>query len=309
MYIEKRKSGKKIKYYLTHSYREGGKTKKIRVYLGQNLSEKEIKAKEEKAKKTIQKQIEKLRTEVFDFILTKNQTEKINKLSDIKIRHLEKTDWKKFKEDFVYNTNAIEGSTIEQEEVNELIEEKPKTEDPEELETLGVAKAIEYIKKTKEGLSMELIKKLHKMCFDKSKSFAGKFRKKEVTIKSYKGEIIHRGVPAEKIKEFLEEMVNWYEGNKDKFKPLVLAGLIHNQFEHIHPFKDGNGRVGRLLLNFILLKNNYPPINIYLKDRQEYYRCLKEYSDNHKVKSTIEFLIKQYKKTEKKETTNSRKKK
>lgn len=309
MYIEKRKSGKDVKYYLTHSYRKEGKTKKIRVYLGQNLSEKEIESKKQKARKTIQNQIERLRTEVFDFTLTKNQVEKINRLSDIKIKHLEKTDWKKFKEDFVYNTNAIEGSTVELDEVKELIEEKPKTKNPEELETLGVAKAIDYIKKTKEDFSVDLIKKLHEMCFEKSKSFAGEFRKKEVVIRNYKGEVIHKGVPVNKINEFLEEMEEWYYENKDKFKPLVLAAIMHNQFEHIHPFEDGNGRVGRLLLNFVLLKNKYPPINIYLKDRQEYYRCLKEYSDSHKLKPTVEFLIKQYKKTEKKETTKSKNKK
>lgn len=299
MYIEKRKSGKNLKYYLTYSYREEGNSKKIRVYLGQNLSKKEIDHKKQKASKIIKNQIKKLRTEIFDFTLTTNQISKINNLSQIKISHLDKRDWNKFKEDFVYNTNAIEGSTIELNEVKELINKKPFTKDPEELETLGVAKAIEYIRETKEDFSIDLIKKLHKMCFKDSKSFAGDFRKKEVVVVNYKGEVIHRGVPAKKLSNYLKEIEEWYFENKEMFKPLTLASIIHNQFEHIHPFEDGNGRVGRLLLNFILLKNKYPPINIYLKDRQEYYKTLKEYSDNHKLRPTIEFLIKQYKKTEK----------
>ncbi|MFH1211440.1 MAG: Fic family protein, partial [Candidatus Woesearchaeota archaeon] len=79
--------------------------------------------------------------------------------------------------------------------------------------------------------------------------------------------------------------------------------IIHNQFEHIHPFQDGNGRVGRLLLNFILLKSKYPPINISIEDRAEYYNSLQEYSKRHDLRPTIKFLIKQYRKTLKKVTT------
>ncbi|MBI3033821.1 Fic family protein [Candidatus Woesearchaeota archaeon] len=101
----------------------------------------------------------------------------------------------------------------------------------------------------------------------------------------------------------LRDMVSWYEQNKNKFKPLVLAAIIHNQFEYVHPFQDGNGRVGRLLLNFILLKRKYPPISINLEDRAEYYRTLHEYQKNQNLKPTVEFLVKQYKKTLRKVTT------
>ena len=92
-------------------------------------------------------------------------------------------------------------------------------------------------------------------------------------------------------------MIDWYKKNKNKFKPLILAGIIHNQFENIHPFRDGNGRIGRLLLNFILLKSSYPPINILLEDRGEYYYVLQKYSNDDEIELTIKFLIEQYKKT------------
>ena len=91
--------------------------------------------------------------------------------------------------------------------------------------------------------------------------------------------------------------------DKNKFKPLVLAAIIHNQFEYIHPFQDGNGRVGRLLLNFILLKNNYPPINIALEDRGKYYSSLRDYELIYDIKPMVKFLVDQYKKTLKKVTT------
>ena len=98
-------------------------------------------------------------------------------------------------------------------------------------------------------------------------------------------------------------MILWHNKNKSKFKPLVLAAIIHNQFEFIHPFQDGNGRVGRLLLNFILLKNKLPPINIAFEDRPEYYMTLQEYQKNQNLKPTVEFLARQYKKTLRKVTT------
>jgi len=80
---------------------------------------------------------------------------------------------------------------------------------------------------------------------------------------------------------------------------LILAAVVHNQFENIHPFRDGNGRVGRLLLNNILTKNGLPPVNIELKHRLDYYHTLQEYEKNKDIKPTIEFLIKEYKATKK----------
>jgi len=300
MFIEKRKSEKGIKYYLSHSFRIDSKVKKIVKYLGQNLAQKELKQKEILAKQLIEEDIKELNTEVFNFDLTPFQIKQLNKYdSKIKILHLEKETWEKFKEDFVFNTNAIEGSSVLEEEVKELLEENslPKTKD--ELETINVGRAIDYIKELKEDISIELILKLHEICFQKSKSFAGIFRTVEVVIKNNKGEIIHQGAPVKELKKELNEFISWYNETKTQFKPLVLAAIVHNQFEYIHPFEDGNGRVGRLLLNYILLKNNYPPINIFLENRKEYYQCLKDFSENNNLKSTIEFLIKQYNKTKK----------
>ena len=307
MFVEKRKSGKNIKYYLVHSYRDKAKVRKIRKYLGQNISKKELEIAKNKAEQHILSLLKDVNTEVFLFTLTKNQVEKLNKYADkIKIAHFHDKEWQKFTEEFVYNTNAIEGSTIERDEVHEILH-KQKAYDAEELETKGVAKALGYIRGTKEDLSINLIKKLHKICFKGSKSFAGQIRNVEVVIRNSKGDILHKGVPCSQLSEALEDMILWYNENKNKFKPLALAAIMHNQFEYIHPFQDGNGRVGRLLLNFILLKNKYPPINIYLEDRAEYYRTLQEYQNSHKLKPTIEFLIWQYKETLRKVATKSSK--
>lgn len=307
MYVEKREIGNKVKYYLVHSYREKKKVKKIRKYLGQNLTKAELEEAKNRAKKHILKLLQELSTEVFLFTLTKKQIEKLNKYEDkIKIVHFDQKEWQRFTEEFVYNTNAIEGSTVQREEVPKILH-KQKVSDAEESETKGVAKAVEYTKNTKENLSTELIKKLHEMCFKGSKSFAGQLRNVEVVVRNSRGEILHQGVPASQVLLTLKDMVSWYKENKKKFKPLVLAAIIHNQFEYVHPFQDGNGRVGRLLLNFILLKNKYPPININLEDRAEYYTTLQEYQKNQNLKPTVEFLVKQYKKTLKRVTTKSKK--
>lgn len=307
MYIEKRISNKKTKYYLVYSYREKKEVKKIRRYLGANLSKEELNIKKEEAEKTILDLLKEINTSVFSFTLTKKQIATLNNYNKkILVTHLSEEEWQSFTENFVYNTNAIEGSTISLEEVPGIIK-KNKSENSEEIETRGVAKAIEYLKQTKEDLSLDLLLKLHKICFNGSKSFAGEFRNVNVIVTNFRGEILHSGVPKEELYDYLKDFIDWYDKNKSKFKPLVLAAILHNQFEHIHPFQDGNGRVGRLLLNFVLLKNNYPPINILLEDRSEYYKTLQEYSKKDNLKPTLEFLIKQYKKNLKRVPTKRKK--
>jgi Fic family protein len=309
MHVEKRKSGKNTKYYLVHSYREKDKVEKIRKYLGMNLSKENLEKNRKKAERLILEVIEEMGAKIFSFYLTKRQIDILNNYSKkIKVFHLSKEEWETFTEDFVYNTNAIEGSTMTEREVREVLEEKPKIKNSEEIEALGVARAVRYIKSTKEDLSLNLLLKLHKLCFEGSKSFAGKFRDVNVIIRNSGGDVIHTGVPKEELKDYLNDFIKWYKENNKKFKPLVLASILHNQFEHIHPFQDGNGRVGRLLLNYILIKNNYPPINIKLEDRQEYYWILQKYSKEDDLKPTLKFLIKQYNKTLKEVSTKRNKK-
>lgn len=307
MYVEKRKIGKNVKYYLVHSYRELGLVKKIRKYLGQNLSEGELKNAKKRAKKQIQKKIKEITVDLFQFSLTKTQIKRLNKYNDkLKIVHLNKEEWEEFTKEFTFNTNAIEGSRVGPDDVAPILK-KAYAKGPDEIETKGVAKALHFIRNTKENFSLRLIKKIHQICFRGSKKFAGKLRNVDVGIFDSQGRIVHKGVDHEHLKIALLDLVSWYKENKDKFKPLVLAAIIHNQFEYIHPFEDGNGRVGRLLLNFILIRHNYPPINILLEDRTEYYSVLQEYHKKNHLLPTLKFLIKQYKKTLKFVPTKRRK--
>ncbi len=306
MFIEIRKVGKKKKkYYLAHSFREYGKIKKIRRYLGLNLSKKQIEKIRKRAEELILKQIEDLKIikDPFKNILSERELKQLGSLKAkglIKIDHLSEEEWLRFSEIFSYDTNAIEGSSITKKEAIKIIEKDKWPEDAtkwEISETYGVVEAVKYIRKTKVHISLNLIKKLHNIVFKNSKSFAGKLRKKgtEVVIKNRFGDIVHRGAPSTKITQLLTELVNCYNKYKNKYPALILATVIHNQFETIHPFQDGNGRVGRLLLNNILLKHNLPPVNIELKHRMEYYEALQDYQHKGNLRPMINLILKEYK--------------
>ncbi|MDP2925139.1 MAG: Fic family protein [Nanoarchaeota archaeon] len=304
MYIEKRKIKNGIKYYLGHSFREGTKIHKIRKYLGKDLNEKILKERQEKAEGLILEEINqyKIIKDPIQTPLSKEEigfVENIEKNQKLKVFHLSEKQWILFSELFTYNTNAIEGSELSRKEVKEILEKDkwPKKSKGDIAETYGVNDAIEFIRNTKEHISLELIKEFHKIVFKNSKEFAGEFRKKgeEVVVRDGLGNIVHMGAPQSRVGSLLNELIFWYNKNKDKYPGLILASVIHNQFENIHPFADGNGRVGRLLLNNILLKNGLPPVNIDFRNRREYYQSLQEYQKSHNLRPTIDLLIKEYK--------------
>lgn len=83
----------------------------------------------------------------------------------------------------------------------------------------------------------------------------------------------------------------------DNKNALVAAAYFHAKFENIHPFSDGNGRVGRLLMNYILLIHNHPPITIYEEDRKDYYNALEKFDEELELNSLIDFLKSQLVKT------------
>ena len=116
----------------------------------------------------------------------------------------------------------------------------------------------------------------------------GKYRTLQVYI---------RGVewaPAspEQVPRDMRTLLTWYAKNRSKVHPVVAALYFHVGFEIIHPFVDGNGRVGRLLMNFILHKNGFPMVNIPNLQRNRYYEVLSEAQLNGNLRPFIEFVIK-----------------
>jgi len=309
MFIEVRKIGKDRKYYAVHSFREEGRVVKIRKYLGANLSPEALKEKEAQAFTAITEQL-RYYQEIRDplrYVLSPRELQQLKTLDargEIKIAHLSEDDWRRFSELFSYHTNAIEGSTLTQREVTALIEnEKIPDKSTEDIaEARGVAEAIQSIRKDKPVLSIDLVKNLHKVVFKETKSFAGRFRSVgvEVVIRDGTGNIVHRGASSHKVETMLNQLIAWYKKNKNQYSGILVAAVVHNQFENIHPFLDGNGRVGRLLMNAILLQHKLPPINIELSHRQEYYRSLQKYQNYGNIRPTIELMLKEYKHLKKK---------
>ncbi len=304
MHLEVRKKDDQKKYYLAHSFREGKRVRKVRVYLGLNLSTEELESNRKDAEKKLEERVKKKQAIRDPYISALSpsgmkELETLEARGELRVLHLSEQDWTKFKEAFTYDTNAIEGSRVEAKEVVDILEKQkwPKERTKEDIsETYGVAEAVDYLRKTKGHISLELIKELHSIVFKNSKTFAGNFRQRgvEVVVQDAYGTIVHRGAPSAQVEKLLKELVSWYNKNKKKYPPLVLAAVVHNQFENVHPFQDGNGRVGRLLLNNILLKHGLPPVNIELRNRAEYYAALQADEKRGDIRPMLELILKEY---------------
>ncbi len=207
------------------------------------------------------------------------EIEKIENLitnKEIKIRHLNEEEWKEFTELFTYNTNAIEGSTITLQETSELVEHKispnKSLKDVKEMESHAKL-FFEILNKKDDKLSNKLILKWHKILFQETKQdIAGKFRDYLIRVGSY------RAPDWQDVNKLMKGLINFYKNNK-KMNPVELSARMHYKFEKIHPFGDGNGRVGRLLMNYILWSNNYPILVIEYKKRKSYYKALQKDED------------------------------
>jgi fido (protein-threonine AMPylation protein) len=304
VHIEIREKNGSKKYYLAHSFRDADSGKKVRVFLGRDLTNEALLLRKKSAEAELKQRVKEAKAINSPFLTVLSPIElkelaTLETRGELRVRHLSESDWTKFKETFTYDTNAIEGSRVEVNEVKNILENKgwPQDKGKEDIaETFGVADAVDYIRSTNEHLSLELIRELHRIVFKNSKHFAGDFREKgvEVVVADALGNIVHRGAPSQNIETLLKELVRWYNKNKTKCPPLVLAAVVHNQFEVVHPFQDGNGRVGRLLLNNILLKHNLPPLNIELKNRAQYYAALQAYEKENNIRPTLELMLKEY---------------
>ncbi|NQZ84728.1 MAG: Fic family protein [Nanoarchaeales archaeon] len=188
---------------------------------------------------------------------------------------------------FTYNTNAIEGSTITLHETRELLKYKfaPNKSLNEIEETTNHAKVfLESLKKS-EQINLKLILKWHNDIFYQSKpDIAGKFRDYLVRVGSYLA-------PEEKEAKLMFKQLEKFLKNT-KIHPVEIAARAHYLFEKIHPFGDGNGRVGRILLNYILWHKSFPMIIVEYKKREQYYKAF-----NKGEQGFVAYFVKIYLKT------------
>ena len=193
---------------------------------------------------------------------------------------------------YVYNTDKIEGNELTFDEVRTGLTkgwEGIKKEKKDILETENSKKAIENIFDTTNELTLDFIKHLHAITQQGIDQNAGSYKSEENCIIDSNGILVDNTTPVQFVDERLRDLVKWYSENKTKLHPIVLASIFHNQFVYIHPFSDGNGRVSRLLLNFILIKHAYFPIIIYNDEKHKYYNALRQSKDGD-LKPTVMYL-------------------
>lgn len=195
--------------------------------------------------------------------------------------------------DQVYNSNAIENSTLTLEETEKIllqIDLDRYISEREIFEAKNLARVVLYINKRakEQELSLEVILSLHKMLISNIRDdIAGRFRKD----KEYVRVGSHIAPAPKEIKERLEKMLTEY--NSANHESIIKrVARMHLAFEHTHPFIDGNGRIGRVLNNYILIREGYVPINIKFIDRQKYYDAFTEYDRNGSTKIMEEIVVK-----------------
>ena len=134
------------------------------------------------------------------------------------------------------------------------------------------------------------------MLFSGIKSFAGGtpptpgiYKTKDNHVLTVSGEI-HYYTPAIQVPVEMEKLIAWYNENKLKLHPVELAAVFHHKFVAIHPFADGNGRIARLCMNFILMKSGFPPAIIRTEKRKAYYVALEE-ADKGNSRAFVELIV------------------
>jgi len=295
-YIEEKKSGKKTGIYLVKNIRLGGKFRKVRVLLGYKPLNGLNKIRKEKESE-LQKKVEELMaSEIEDYsLLSAEERKKLSNLAKTYQNAIQKfdpltkqkyLDW--FLTQFTYDTNAIEGSSVPLEEVGLILFDKVVPSDrnlKEVYEVQNHKKAYDFINKHAGDLNYKFIMDTHRRLMSEIISDAGKPRNVRVFVR---GSDLKPPMP-EEVPKRLKNLVGWYKANKS-LHPVLLASHVHSEFERIHPFRDGNGRTGRLLLNFILIKNDYPPINILNEKKGAYYSALRAWDKGEK-RPFVELVI------------------
>ena len=194
--------------------------------------------------------------------------------------------------EYTYNSNAIEGNTLTLRETDLVlrgltIDKKPLKD---HMEAVGHKEAFEFVSelvKNNVSISESVIKQIHYLVLADKKEDRGVYRRVPVRIMGAQHEPVQPYLIVPKMEELLHTFVESTEHIVTKL------ARFHIEFEGIHPFIDGNGRTGRLLINLELMKAGYPPIDIKFTDRISYYNAFDEYHVKHNL-SAMEKLFAGY---------------
>lgn len=283
----KEKNGKKY-YYRVLSIRKGKKIMKKRIYLGTDLEKAKLSKKEKEADKELI---------ILSTLLEENEIKELEKIKKDYLKIPKETidnRYEAFVSLFTYDSTNIEGNTFTLQETSQLLFENitPRKSLREINEVINHKEAFDFILKNNQDISKDLILKLHELVVKNTlkpelKNQIGKYRTLQVYIR---GTNWLPPKPSEVPKE-MATLLSWYSKNKNKLHPLILVAYFHSAFETIHPFVDGNGRVGRLLINLVLNKNKFPMINIPNKKKYIYYKTLELSQTKGDLRPLVKFLF------------------
>ena len=215
------------------------------------------------------------------------------------LRQLNETELHRLRDEFIientYNSNAIEGNTLTLRETALILQEgitiaeKPLKD---HLEAIGYKDAFNYIIELTEWntrLTETIIKDIHSLVLMNDARNKGVYRNIPVTILG----AVHKPPQPYLITPQMEQLIIDYTETINTKHIIESAAEFHLRFEGIHPFIDGNGRTGRLIMNFELMKAGLLPVNIKYSDRMKYYDCFDDYYTTGDI-SMLCGLIEQY---------------
>ncbi|MGI0023919.1 MAG: Fic family protein [Nitrososphaera sp.] len=283
--LRRKRIGKHAYYYLEHSTRAHGRVQKREIYLGRKLPQNIGKIKGQLVAEIFREKWHPLLKRIRDNYVKENRSappsSKEKEIENFAIR-------------FTYDSQKIEGSTLTLRETANLFERGIAPRD----RPLGDVREAEAHKKLfydmlgyKKSLSLNVTLEWQRKLFYESKpDIAGKIRKSRIGISGSK---FVPPLPVE-VYPLLRDFFRWYNRSKDRLHPVELAALVHLKFVTIHPFADGNGRVSRLMMNFVLNRKGYPMLNIPYEGRNSYYRALERAQVSKRNDAFVLWLVKKY---------------
>lgn len=193
--------------------------------------------------------------------------------------------------DYTYNTNAIEGNTLTLQETTLVLQGVTIDQKPlkDHMEAIGHKDAFFYVVdlvKNKVELSEKVIKEIHSLVLMNNPTGKGVYRQIPVKISGAS----HTPPQPYLIPKLMEDLIISFKKWSKTKNVVQLVSMLHLAFEFIHPFIDGNGRTGRLLVNLILMQNGFPPINIKFADRKKYYDCFESFHQTNRSDAMVHLI-------------------
>ena len=189
--------------------------------------------------------------------------------------------------EYTYNSNAIEGNTLTLRETALVLEGLTVSGKPlrDHLEAAGHKEAFMFILDNMEAeISAAFIRQIHSLVLMDRPRDSGTYRKIPVRISG----AVNTPADPIMIPELIEKLIAEY--NSDNRHIVIRSAMFHLKFEGIHPFIDGNGRTGRLILNMSLMKEGYLPVNIKYSDRERYYNAFDSYYSSGDPEPMIDMI-------------------